>query len=265
MLLLTIMAAVAYTVVLAVATSDSNVKHNRDLFNGVLPPPELFGLHGRVPLSQASAEVTGDHTVYPDLANADGTGPHRDYAWMLHGIPSYLITNKNLSRESLEQNHYKIVQIEGSPDQQYDAVLSVEESTATSLQKRQFGGPPRDDCLTTPPAPQGAASAVCRNQHAALLHDCATLYYLMTSTECRPWDRWERVFGVYRSCALVARRARWARECVSNRDIASYALPIINQCWGTIGRCTDWRSGVIQGNNLTPKICVCNNESIGPC
>lgn len=265
MLPLSIMATLLYTVVLAVASADSNVKHNHALFNGILPPPAVFGLHGYVPLSKAGHEVPEGTKIYADLANANGTGPHVDFIWMRHGIPSYLTTKLNLSRESVEQNHYRIVMVEGAARVELDAVASAQNRDAADLKTRDVGDMELQDCFDLPPLPQGAATAVCHNNHGALLRDCDSLYWAMTDEFCNDWDEADRVYGIQHSCAIVAKRARLAATCFSIREAASYALPIIHQCWGTLGRCNIWRSGVIQGNNYAPKSCVCNNESIGAC
>lgn len=74
-----------------------------------MPPPHLFDLPNRIPLSQAGYEVRPGTKIYPDLANADGTGPYVDRNWMENGIPAYLFTSKLLCRESLAKNHYRIV------------------------------------------------------------------------------------------------------------------------------------------------------------
>ncbi|EST08639.2 hypothetical protein PSEUBRA_001713 [Kalmanozyma brasiliensis GHG001] len=103
-----------YTVVLAADTAERNVKHNHDLFQGRLPPPHLFGLYGRVPLSQVGDEVPEGTKIWPDLATVNGTSPHHDFGWQLWGIPSYLVTNRDLDRDLLEQGHYQIVPLVAS-------------------------------------------------------------------------------------------------------------------------------------------------------
>ena len=233
--------------------------------------PPVFGLAGFVPLSTVPAGVGENVKVYPDLANAKGIGSHVDFTWKLHGIPSYVYSSFKLSKVDLEKNNYRIVASVNVKDDseviggaQYKVVRTVARARARALEKRL-------DCSggDTPPAPQGSPTAACHSNHAATLEDCAPLYYLMRLEKglCRLYDEGGRTGAMYRSCGLVAQRGRKPWQCIAWPLIADYALPIIDQCWprDVPKACTNWRSGVIEGTDTTPKTCACNSESVGKC
>lgn len=259
------MSAVLYRCVLSTATSATNVADNHRLFSGQYPPPEAFGFTDYTPGTEVP-EGAADVKVWPNLANAEGTGPHVDYLWIHHGVPSYLDGKLNLSHSDLMHNNYRIVENIG-PESDSDTVQGKYKVIRT--------GPPtavlekRTQCRgeEMPVAAAGAATAQCHNNHAATLEDCGHLWQTMDSPFCRWFGPDERVWSIYRSCAIVARRGRSARTCITAKEAAAYALPIIDQCWprNVPHECTNWRSGVIQSSNTAPKSCVCNRQSYGAC
>ncbi|GAC98928.1 multispanning membrane protein [Pseudozyma hubeiensis SY62] len=142
--------AVLVSCVVSVSTNATNVVDNHRLFSGRIPHPQLFGISGYVASTTVGAGGGEGLKIFPDLANAEGTGSHVDWTWRLHGIPSYLYTEHNLSSADLERNSYRIVQ-DKAPDSDSDArpsytVVLASASTVT-LDKRT-------DCLVrdTPPA-----------------------------------------------------------------------------------------------------------------
>lgn len=98
------------------AANMTNVIHNHQLFQGRLPDPALFGLEGYVPLSTVGHNPEPGTKIYPDLAHAQVRGPHGDFMWERHGIPSYLATTLDLPMGEVMANSYRIVPTAGSSD-----------------------------------------------------------------------------------------------------------------------------------------------------
>ncbi|KAJ9478611.1 Multispanning membrane protein [Pseudozyma hubeiensis] len=250
--------------VVSVNTNATNVVDNHRLFSGRIPHPQLFGISGYVAATTIGAGAGEGLKIFPDLANAEGTGSHVDWTWKLHGIPSYLYTEHNLSSAVLERNSYRIVQ-NTAPNSDMDAqpsyaVILTSASTVT-LDKRT-------DCLVrdTPPTPVNSAVR-CSFRHAATLEDCQYLFYQMRDDMCIPFDGSGRVIQTFRSCGIVAQANGSILNCAKPRDMARLALPIIDQCWRRYGDgpCTNWASGVTDSSAYIPKTCVCNNNSVRAC